>query len=139
MFSKDGADNYYVRTDEPGANGVFHLVFFADADSGYFAPSLPTDQYYTAAIVRKLEIGLGKVPKHVHHMHRMIADATYVVTEHTEDWCFADDHVVALPFVSIQEIVDGKIRLWRDYSNMDTLLSQAPQWWLDHIMSSWTA
>ena len=92
-----------------------------------------------AAIVRKLEIGFAKVPRHVHHLHRMVADGHCVVTEHTEDWCFADDHVVALPFVSIQEIADGKIRLWRDYSNMDTLLSQAPQWWLDHVMASWAA
>jgi len=54
VFSKDGADNFYVRTDEPGASGVHHLVFFADADAGYFAPSLPTDQYYTPASVRRL-------------------------------------------------------------------------------------
>lgn len=89
------------------------------------------------AIVRKLEIGFAKVPKHVHHLHRMVADERCVVTEHTEDWCFTDDHIVALPFVSIQEIAGDKISLWRDYSNMDTLLSQAPQWWLDHVMSSW--
>lgn len=92
-----------------------------------------------AAIVRKLEIGLGRVPRHVHHLHRMVADDRCVVTEHTEDWCFADDHVVALPFVSIQEIDGGKIRVWRDYSNIDTLLSQAPPWWLEHVTSSWSA
>src|SRR5215470_19126386 len=65
-----------------------------------------------AAIVRKLEIGLGRVPRHVHHLHRMVADETAVVTEHTEDWCFADDHVVALPFVSVQEIAGEKIARW---------------------------
>lgn len=91
-----------------------------------------------AAIVRKLEIGLGRVPRHVHHCHRMVVEGDCVITEHTEDWCFAEDHVVALPFVSVQELTAaGQIRLWRDYSNMDTLLSAAPQWWLDHIMSSW--
>ena len=89
------------------------------------------------AIVRKLEIGLGRVPKHVHHLHRMVADEKTVMTEHTEDWCFAEDHIVPLPFVSVQVIENGKITLWRDYSNMDTLLSAAPQWWLDHIVSSW--
>jgi limonene-1,2-epoxide hydrolase len=67
----------------------------------------------------------------------MVADETTVVTEHTEDWCFADDHVVALPFVSIHVLRGGKIALWRDYSNMDTLLSKAPAWWLDHIMAAW--
>ncbi|MFT3699199.1 MAG: transglutaminase domain-containing protein [Kofleriaceae bacterium] len=40
-FSKDGADNFYVRSDEPSTSGTYRLVFFADADQGYFAPSLP--------------------------------------------------------------------------------------------------
>ena len=90
-----------------------------------------------AAIVRKLEIGLGRVPQHVHHLHRLVADETTVVTEHTEDWCFAPDHVVALPFVSVQVLDGGKITLWRDYSNIDTLLSAAPPWWLEHVTASW--
>ena len=42
--------------------------------------------------------------------------------------------VVALPFVSVMEIADGRIRLWHDYSNLDTLLKNAPQWWMEHIM-----
>jgi limonene-1,2-epoxide hydrolase len=89
------------------------------------------------AIVRKLTIGLGRVPRHVHHVHRMVADETTVMTEHTEDWCFAADHVVALPFVSVQVLTGGKISLWRDYSNIDTLLSAAPPWWLEHVTTSW--
>ena len=92
-----------------------------------------------AAIVRKLEIGFARVPRHVHHVHRQVADESCVVTEHTEDWCFAEDHVVSLPFVSIQVIEGGRISLWRDYSNMDTLLSAAPSWWLEHVMQSWSA
>ena len=54
VFSKDGADNYYVRTDETGVTGVHRLVFLADADAGYFAPSLPTGQRYTPGSVRRL-------------------------------------------------------------------------------------
>ena len=111
--------------------------FFTD-DAVYDDVPIPAAKVTgPAAIVRKLEIGLGRVPRHVHHLHRQVADESCVVTEHTEDWCFADDHVVALPFVSIQVIEHGRISLWRDYSNMDTLLSQAPKWWLDHIMQAW--
>jgi hypothetical protein len=44
-FSKDGADNYFVRSDEASASGTYRLVFLADADAGYFAPSLPRTQY----------------------------------------------------------------------------------------------
>jgi len=43
-FSKDGADNFYVRSDEPNASGQYRLTFYADADAGYFAPSLPPRQ-----------------------------------------------------------------------------------------------
>ncbi|HUH05605.1 MAG TPA: transglutaminase domain-containing protein [Kofleriaceae bacterium] len=40
-FSKDGADNYYVRTEEPGVSGEFRLVFLADADARYFGAPPP--------------------------------------------------------------------------------------------------
>lgn len=44
-FSKDGADNFFVRSDESSAAGTYRLVFLCDADAGYFAPSLPTGRY----------------------------------------------------------------------------------------------
>jgi transglutaminase-like putative cysteine protease len=44
-FSKDGTDNFYVRSDEASASGTYRLVFLADADAGYFAPSLPPHEY----------------------------------------------------------------------------------------------
>jgi len=90
-----------------------------------------------AAIVRKLRIGFARVERHTHHEHRVVADETTVVTEHTEDWHFAPDHVVSLPFVSVQVIENGRIALWRDYSNVDTLLSAAPSWWMEHVTTSW--
>ncbi len=110
------------------------------ADAEYDDVPIPAAKVHgPAAIVRKLEIGLGKVLRHQHHLERMVADETTVVTEHAEDWVFAEDHIVTLPFVSIQVIEDGKIKLWRDYSNMDTLLTNAPPWWLEHIAAAWAA
>ena len=50
-FEKDGADNFYVRTDESNAAGQYRLVFYVDADAGYFAPNLPTKAKYTPAMV----------------------------------------------------------------------------------------
>lgn len=41
-FSKDGADNFYVRSADPRASGTHRLNFTVDADAGYFAPALPT-------------------------------------------------------------------------------------------------
>ncbi|MCW5890725.1 MAG: nuclear transport factor 2 family protein [bacterium] len=90
-----------------------------------------------AAIVRKLEIGFARVLRHTEHVHRVVADASCVVTEHTEDWVFAEDHVVSLPFVSVQEVAHGRITRWSDYSNMATLLEAAPPWWLAHVTAAW--
>ncbi len=126
--------------DDLYAHAFDRLGAYFSADAVYDdVPMPPARAVGPAAIVRKLEIGFARVPRHVHHLHRMVAEGDTVITEHTEDWCFAPAHVVSLPFVSVQEIANGKITLWRDYSNMDTLLSAAPAWWLEHVTSAWAA
>ena len=126
--------------DDLYAHEFARVGTYFTADAVYDDVPIPAARVVgPAAIVRKLEIGLGRVPRHVHHVHRMVADDATVVTEHTEEWCFAPDHVVPLPFVSIQVLTDGKISLWRDYSNIDTLLSAAPAWWIEHVTKSWSS
>lgn len=39
IFSKDNADNFFVRTEEAGASGTYRVVFLAEASPAYFAPS----------------------------------------------------------------------------------------------------
>jgi limonene-1,2-epoxide hydrolase len=114
-----------------------------DAATAMFAP----DGFYTdvpvddggatgpAQINYRLRLGWDPIESFDHEVHRMVADGDVVVTEHTETWHFHTGEVVALPFVSIHEIRDGKLALWKDYSNIDTLLSNAPAWWIEHIMS----
>jgi hypothetical protein len=50
-FAKDGADNFFIRSDETSAAGTYRLVFLADADAGYFAPALPTIGHLTPRMV----------------------------------------------------------------------------------------
>jgi len=50
-FEKDGADNFFVRTDEPSAAGQYRLVFYCDADAGYFAPQLPAHRMLVRDVV----------------------------------------------------------------------------------------
>jgi transglutaminase-like putative cysteine protease len=50
-FAKDGADNFYIRSDEASASGTYRLVFLADADAGYFAPALPTLGHLTPRMI----------------------------------------------------------------------------------------
>jgi hypothetical protein len=54
-FSKDSADNFYVRSDESAAAGQYRLVFLSDADAGYFAPRLP-DRIYSVGRVREMAV-----------------------------------------------------------------------------------
>ena len=46
-------------------------------------------------------------------------------------------------FVTIHEVRDGKVQLWRDYWDLNTLMSQAPAWWIErlakHDASEWQA
>ena len=86
-----------------------------------------------AAVAKRLRIGLEPIEGYVHHLHRMVAEGDSVITEHTEDWHFHTGEVVSLPFVSVHVIRDGQIVLWRDYWDMNTLMSSAPQWWIEHL------
>ncbi len=85
------------------------------------------------AVAARLRIGLEPVERYVHHQHRMVAEGDTVVTEHTEDWHFHSGEVVSLPFVSIHVVKDGRIVLWRDYWDLNTLMSGAPKWWIERL------
>ncbi len=109
--------------------------FFA-ADGEYVDVAMPDSVARgPGAVAKRLRIGHEPVERFTHVVHRMIAEGSTVMTEHTETWHFHTGEVVALPFVSVMEIGDGKIRLWHDYSNLDTLLKGAPAWWMEHIMT----
>jgi limonene-1,2-epoxide hydrolase len=86
-----------------------------------------------ANVARRLRIGLEPIERQEHHIERMVAQGDTVVTEHTEVWHFDEEHVVALPFVSIHVFRDGEIVLWRDYWDLNTLMSGAPQWWIERL------
>ena len=86
-------------------------------------------------IAARMRIGFGPVKSFDHVIHRIVVDGDTVVTEHAETWNFDDEVSVTLPFVSVQVIRDGQFVLWRDYSNINTLLDSAPPWWIEHIMS----
>jgi limonene-1,2-epoxide hydrolase len=108
------------------------------AEDGHYEDVPTPDSGATGpeAIAARLRVGLAPIEDYVHHLHRMVVAGGTVVTEHTEDWHFGDGVVVSLPFVSLHVIEDGRIKLWRDYWDLQTLLGSAPQWWLEHIMKA---
>jgi limonene-1,2-epoxide hydrolase len=105
------------------------------AEDGHYEDVPTPDSGATgpANIAARLRIGLEPVDHMVHHTHRLVAEGDTVVTEHTEEWHFPTGEVVKLPFVSIHVIARGEIRLWRDYWDLGTLLSGAPQWWIERL------
>jgi limonene-1,2-epoxide hydrolase len=86
-----------------------------------------------ANVVKRLKIGLEPIERYEHELVRMVADGDTVVTEHAETWHWHTGESVRLPFVSIHVIADGKITLWRDYWDLQTLMSGAPAWWIERL------
>ena len=84
-------------------------------------------------IIKRLRIGLDSVVRFEHDIHRVVAEGDTVVVEHTETWHFETGESVVNPFVTVHEVRNGKIALWRDYWDIGTLMSQAPQWWIEKI------
>jgi limonene-1,2-epoxide hydrolase len=109
---------------------------YFDDDSHYEdvpAPDMGADG--ASNIVKRLKIGLEPIEKFGHETHRIVADGDIVMTEHTETWHFHTGEVVVNPFVSVHVIENARIKLWKDYWDLQTLLGAAPQWWLDRIMA----
>ena len=111
-------------------------AYFAEDGLYEDVPTPDTGAVGPVAVGRRLRIGHEPVERFEHEIHRMVCEGNTVVTEHTETWYFHTGEVVPLPFVSIQVISDGKIELWRDYSDMNTLMSAVPKWWIDQITRS---
>lgn len=112
------------------------VATYFDDDSHYEdvpAPDAGADG--AANIVKRLKIGLDGIESFGHDTQNIVAEGDVVMTEHTETWNFHTGESVVNPFVSVHVIRDGKIKVWRDHWDLQTLLGAAPQWWLDRIMS----
>jgi limonene-1,2-epoxide hydrolase len=84
-------------------------------------------------VVRRLRIGLDPVVRFEHDIHRTVAEGDSVLIEHTETWHFETGERVVNHFVTVHEVQDGRITLWRDYWDLNTLMSQAPKWWIERL------
>ena len=82
------------------------------------------------SIEARLRLGLEDLVGYEHRPGVVAeGDGGIVVTEHTEVWTWPTGETVALPFVSVQRIVDGVIVLWKDYWDLQTLMDAAPPAW----------
>ncbi len=56
-------------------------------------------------------------------VHRELADGDLVMNERTDRF-FAGEKTMELPVAGVFELRDGKIVLWRDYFDLDTIMKQ---------------
>jgi limonene-1,2-epoxide hydrolase len=49
-----------------------------------------------------------------------------VLYEHSETWTFETGEQGVLRFVTVHRVADGKITVWKDYWDMNSLVSFAP-------------
>lgn len=77
-------------------------------------------------IVTRLKIGLEQLAGYENHDGVLLADGSDVMYEHSETWTFQTGERGVLRFVTVHKVVDGKIAVWKDYWDMNSLVAFAP-------------
>jgi len=85
------------------------------------------------SIEARLRLGLDTLSSYEHRPGTVVAEGDTVMTEHEEVWHWESGESVTLPFVSVQRVRDGKIVLWKDYWDQQTLMGAAPRAWHDRL------
>jgi limonene-1,2-epoxide hydrolase len=86
-------------------------------------------------IVAKLKIGLEALSSYVNHDGLLLTNGVDVIYEHSETWGWDSGESVRLPFVSVHRVQDGTITRWKDYSDFNMWLSQAPPSYVEGLAS----
>jgi limonene-1,2-epoxide hydrolase len=77
-------------------------------------------------IVKRLQIGLAQLAGYENHDGQLLSDGVNVMYEHSETWTFETGEQGVLRFVSVHKVLDRKITVWKDYWDMNSLVSFAP-------------
>ncbi|HTX95504.1 MAG TPA: limonene-1,2-epoxide hydrolase family protein [Mycobacterium sp.] len=77
-------------------------------------------------IVNRLKMGLEPLAGYENHDGVLVSNGSDVMYEHSETWTFSTGEQGVLRFVTVHKVVDGKITLWKDYWDMNSLVSFAP-------------
>jgi limonene-1,2-epoxide hydrolase len=77
-------------------------------------------------IVTRLKIGLDQLAGYENHAGVLVSNGSDVMYEHSETWTFQTGEQGVLRFVTVHKVVDGKIAVWKDYWDMNSLIAFAP-------------
>jgi limonene-1,2-epoxide hydrolase len=76
--------------------------------------------------VKRLKIGLEHLAGYENHPGVLLSNGSDVMYEHSETWTFATGEQGVLRFVTVHKVADGKIAVWKDYWDMNSLVGFAP-------------
>ena len=62
-----------------------------------------------------------------------------VFLDHTEKWTFKSGETAEHSFPTMHEIKDGLVYRWSDYWDMQTFVSQFPEWFIEEMMKASSA
>ena len=112
------------------------IASFLEEDSVYY--DVPIGPASAArgpfGIVARLRLGLEPLASYENIERNIAASGDVVMVEHEETWRWQTGESAVLPFVTVHRVVDGKIRLWKDYWNYDTLIDAAPPGWQESLL-----
>ncbi len=77
-------------------------------------------------IVKRLKVGLAPLADYRNHDGVLVSNGSDVLYEHSETWTFSSGEQGVLRFVTVHKVVDGKVTVWKDYWDMNSLITFAP-------------
>jgi limonene-1,2-epoxide hydrolase len=77
-------------------------------------------------IVKRLKMGLEPLAGYENHDGVLVSNGSDVIYEHSETWTFASGEQGVLRFVTVHKVEGGKITVWKDYWDMNSLVAFAP-------------
>ena len=73
---------------------------------------------------------------HLPTIHEIVEEGDRVLVERTEVWHHPTGERASLPVMAVFKFRAGKIVLWRDYWDMNTLIQQQPPGWLERVIAA---
>jgi hypothetical protein len=84
-------------------------------------------------------MGLAPLAGYENHDGVLVSNGSDVIYEHSETWTFETGEQGVLRFVTVHRVADGKITVWKDYWDMNSLVSFAPSSWLEDFSTADTS
>ena len=77
-------------------------------------------------IVKRLKMGLEPLAAYENHDGLLVSNGPDAIYEHSETWTFPTGEQGVLRFVTVHQVIGGKVTVWKDYWDMNSLVAFAP-------------